>query len=49
MLPYALKRMSFEAVIRRREGYSYGLEFVHVTASDQKAIDFTCDALSLLK
>jgi len=48
-LPYAAAPVLIEAAIRYREGYRYGLEFVHVTASGQAMINRTCAALALLK
>ena len=48
-LPYAVTHVLVESVVRSRERYRYGLEFVHVTASDQKTIDMACNALRLLK
>jgi c-di-GMP-binding flagellar brake protein YcgR len=48
-LPYAAKPVCTEAVIRRREGYRYSLEFVCMTASEQEKVDRTCAVLALLQ
>jgi hypothetical protein len=48
-LPYAAKPVLIKAAICNREGYRYGLEFVHVVASQQEVINRTCGALALLR
>jgi c-di-GMP-binding flagellar brake protein YcgR len=48
-LPYASQPVRIEAAICNREGYRYGLEFVHVIASQQDMINRTCVTLALLR
>ncbi len=48
-LPYTSAIVQLEAVIRWRQHYQYGLEFVRVTDSDRERINQTCVALELLR
>jgi c-di-GMP-binding flagellar brake protein YcgR len=48
-LPYAARPVQMKAAICNREGYRYGLEFVHVIASQQEMINRTCATLALLR
>ena len=49
ILPYVFTSVVLQAVIRRRDRYRYGLEFVNVTDSDQAKIDRASTALGLLR
>jgi len=44
-LPYPVAHVLAEAVVRGRDGYRYGFEFVRLNPSDQRMIDAACDSL----
>jgi c-di-GMP-binding flagellar brake protein YcgR len=48
-LPYTKERLVVRAVVRNRDGFHYGVEFVNITARDQEMIARNCGVLALLQ
>ena len=48
-LPYQSKPMSIRGVIRNRDRFTYGIEFLRATAYQQHTIATLCKALQLLQ
>jgi hypothetical protein len=48
-IPYSSQPIALSSTVRNRSGYTYGLEFLSLTRSDQAAIARACSVLSLLK
>lgn len=48
-LPYTQEQLTVRAVIRNRDGFHYGVEFVNIPARDQEMIARNCNVLALLQ
>lgn len=49
LLPYHSAELSLRGVVRSRNGFSHGVEFVAPTGQEQKVIERTCDVFALLQ
>jgi hypothetical protein len=49
LLPYYSTELEIKGVVRNRDGFTHGIEFVSPTASQQQIIERTCDVFSLLR
>jgi len=49
LLPYSSPRIAVRGVIRNRDGFSYGIEFVNLSAHQHQMIERTCNAFELLR
>jgi len=49
LLPYSSPRIAVRGVIRNRDGFSYGIEFVNLSAHQRQMIERTCKAFELLR
>lgn len=48
-LPYSQERLTLKAVIRNREGFHYGVEFLNIGSREQEMITRNCQVLALLQ
>lgn len=48
-LPYSQERLTLKAVIRNREGFHYGVEFLNIGNREQEMITRNCQVLALLQ
>ncbi|HZP18528.1 MAG TPA: PilZ domain-containing protein [Terriglobales bacterium] len=48
LLPYTSSEIVVRAVVRNREGFSHGVEFVSVTPYQQQMIERNCQVLEML-
>lgn len=46
--PYSAVKLSLQAIIRNRHGFTYGVEFLNLTRAERDLIERTCSALALL-
>ncbi len=49
MLPYSRDKLMLRAVVRSRNGFRYGVEYLGPSAYERELINRTCTALSLLQ
>ena len=49
LLPYYSKELVIRGVVRNRDGFTHGVEFVNPTVEQQQTIERTCDVLALLR
>ncbi len=49
LLPYSSPKIVVRGVIRNRNGFSYGVEFVNPSSHQQEMIERTCKAFELLR
>ena len=49
LLPYYSTELVMRGVVRNRDGFTHGVEFVNPTAYQQKIIERTCDVFALLR
>jgi hypothetical protein len=49
VLPYYSNELVIRGVIRNREGFTHGVEFINPTIEQQQTIERTCDVLALLR
>ncbi len=49
VLPYAFTIVRLGAVVRFRNSYQYGMQFVNITDADQAKLNRACAALELLQ
>lgn len=47
-LPYSSQLLSLEAEVRTRNGYKYGLQFLHMRDTQRSQIRRVCDVLALM-
>ena len=48
-VPYCQEKMLLKCVVRNREGFRYGLEFLQLSEHEQSLIRNSCRALCLLQ
>lgn len=48
-LPHATRQIECDAVVRDRESYRYGLEFVNMPAEDRSLVERACKMLGVLQ
>ncbi len=48
-LPHCSQQVKLEAVVRNRRSFAYGVDFINITAAQQRRIEFTCRSLALLQ
>ena len=49
MLPYYSTELEIKGVVRSRDGFTHGVEFINPTAYQQHIIERTCDVFALLR
>lgn len=49
MLPYSRDKLMLKAVVRSRNGFRYGIEYLWPSAYERELINRTCTALALLQ
>lgn len=49
LLPYYSTELEIKGVVRSRDGFTYGVEFLNPTGEQQHIIERTCDVFSLLR
>jgi len=49
MLPYSKEILILRGVIRNRDGFHYGVEFINIASRDQEMITRNCGVLALLQ
>ena len=48
-IPYSQEKLLLTAIVRNREGFRYGIEFIQLSQRDRDVIASSCRALSLLQ
>lgn len=48
-LPHAERQIECDAIVRNRDSYRYGLEFVNMPAEDRALVDRACKMLGVLQ
>ncbi len=49
LLPYYSTELVVRGVVRNRDGFTHGVEFISPTAYQQQIIERTCDVFALLR
>ena len=49
LLPYYSTELEMKGVVRNRDGFTHGVEFINPTAHQQHIIERTCDVFALLR
>ncbi len=49
LIPYNTVELVIRGVVRNRDGYNYGVEFLNPTAHQQQMIERTCNVIKLLR
>lgn len=49
LLPYYSTRLEIKGVVRNRDGFTHGVEFIDPTADQQHILERSCDVFSLLR
>jgi hypothetical protein len=49
LLPYYSTKLEMRGVVRNREGFTHGVEFIAPTSDQQHIITRTCDVFALLR
>jgi c-di-GMP-binding flagellar brake protein YcgR len=49
LIPYQAIKFNLCGVIRNREGYHHGVEFINATANQEEMMERTCQVLKLLR
>lgn len=49
LLPYYSTRLEMKGVVRNRDGFTHGVEFIDPTTDQQHLLERSCDVFSLLR
>ncbi len=49
LIPYNTAELVIRGVVRNRDGYNYGVEFLNPAAHQQQMIERTCNVIKLLR
>ncbi len=49
LLPYYSTQLEIKGVVRNRDGFTHGVEFIDPTADQQHILERSCDVFSLLR
>lgn len=49
LLPYYSSELEIKGVVRNRDGFTHGVEFINPTSYQQHILERTCDVFALLK